>query len=100
MSRRWWCLFIASCLIGAHPAPAPIVEEPQATPQPATSTTPRPKRTAQPKATNENSETSRQPARSTPAPKKQTSRNLVQGTWIGVFAKDNRTIIVGGGSVS
>jgi hypothetical protein len=100
MSRRWWCLFIASCLIGAQRAPAPIVEEPQATPPPAMSATPRPKRTTKPKATNENSETPKPPAKSSQAPQKQTSRSLAQGTWTGSFGKDNRTIVVGSGSVS
>ena len=111
MSRRWWCLFIASCLIGAQRAPAPIVEEPQPTPQSATSATPHPKRSTKPKATNENSaatdaeqrpsvQTTKPPAKSSQAPQKQTSRSLAQGTWTGSFGKDNRTIVVGGGNAT
>jgi hypothetical protein len=100
MTRRWCCIFVLSLLIGAHRLPAPIIEEPQATPKPEQSATPKPRRTSKPRITNENSEAPKPQARFSTTPSKQTSRNTLRGTWIGSFGKDNRTIIVGAGNVS
>ena len=100
MKRRWCCIFVSSLLIGAHRLPAPIVEEPQATPKAEQPATPKPKRTTKPRISSEDSEAQKPRAKFSPTPSKTTSRNTLQGTWIGSMGKDNRTIVVGAGSVS
>ncbi|MFN2621839.1 MAG: hypothetical protein ABR611_03250 [Chthoniobacterales bacterium] len=100
MTRRWCCLVVA-LFIGPERAPAPIVEEsPPPTSQSAASATPRPKRINRSQVTNEKSSTVKSQTQLSPSSKSQTSRNLVQGIWIGSFANDRRTIVVGSGMVS
>jgi len=101
MSRRWCCLVVVLFLIGPQRAPAPIVEEsPQPTPQSTEPAKPRPKQSTRSQAPNEKSATVKPQAKSSASAKPQTSRNLVQGTWIGSFGTDHRTVVVGAGSVS
>jgi hypothetical protein len=101
MTRRWCCLVVVLLLIGPQRAPAPIVEEsPQPTPQSTQAAKPRPKQSSQSQGPKEKPATTKPQAKFSASPKPQTSRSLVQGTWIGSFSKDQRTIVVGNGSVS
>lgn len=109
MTLRWCCFFVASFLVVTHPAPAPIVEEPQPTAQPAPSsapstapsTAPRQKRNPKPRISTESSSVPATQPKVSPAPQKHVSRGALQGTWVGTIgSKTQRTILVGTGSVS